>query len=120
MSDTPRIDRIEKMADSIADFAEMVRPLEQELAEANEACHKASLDALYMRDDFLKKITQLERQLAEAGEDKARLNLLEDAYAIQTPKTRTDDVWCVVTERPYYARRLRAAIDAARDRKAHP
>lgn len=32
ITETPRIDRAEKMADSIADFAEMTRPLEKELA----------------------------------------------------------------------------------------
>ena len=36
-----------------SDFA---RQLERELAAANEACRKASLDALTMRDDFLKEL----------------------------------------------------------------
>jgi hypothetical protein len=42
--------------------SEFARQLEREVAAANEACRKASLDALHMRDDFLKELAAVERR----------------------------------------------------------
>jgi hypothetical protein len=66
------------------------------------------------------RITELERQLAEAGEDKARLDWLDEhAYASGNVADGKPYLYGFVAPRSDIAdgRWIRAAIDAARDRK---
>ena len=53
--------------------------LERELAASNEACRRASSDALHMRDDFLK-------ELAAANKEIDRLNRYIDTFRPDTEK----------------------------------
>jgi hypothetical protein len=46
LTETPRIDQMEKMADSVADFAEMARPLEIRFHELNGEFQRYSADVV--------------------------------------------------------------------------